>query len=302
MLRLPGLLLPLLAGPLLLAGCRDARPWQQADWRPSSPPQRIVAASVFATEVLLAIAPRERIAALHFLAADPRYSLVVDAAKGLPLVGADPEQLLAASPDLVICDEFTRPETLALLAAADVPVVRTGTAASFADIADNIRHVGRLCHLEVRAEQVVLQMQERLRTLSLQAPEVAAWRVMSLDGAMHTFGRGSLFDAMVAAAGARNLAAEQGVGPFRKLDVETVLAWRPDAFVLSDYGELGEAPVVTASTVPAWMQQTPGLSLLPCVEKARLLRIPGPMIGTTSHHLVDAVAALQEQLRRWGQP
>src|SRR5678815_1583931 len=120
-IRSPGLLLTLLAGPGILCGCRQAKPRHAPDWRPAAPPQRIVAASVFATEVLLAIAPRERIAAVHVLAADPRYSLVVAEANGLPLVGAEPEQLLAAAPDLVLCDAFTRPETLALLSAADVP-------------------------------------------------------------------------------------------------------------------------------------------------------------------------------------
>lgn len=293
--RASGLLLTLLAGPGLLPACRQEQPWHAPGWRPAEPPRRIVAASVLATEVLLAIAPRERLAGVHVLAVDPRYSLVVAAAQGLPLVGAEPEQLLAAAPDLVICDAFTRPETLALLSAAAVPVVQTTTPSSFADIAANVRSIGRLCHLEAAADTVVVAMEARLRRLAARAPELAAWRVASLDGALHTYGRGSLFDALVRAAGATNLAAERGVGPFRKLDLEAVLAWQPHALVLG--GAAGDdAPV------PAWLAQNPGLSLLDCVRQARLVRIPGPLLGTTSHHLVDAVALLQEQLLRWGRP
>lgn len=278
-----------------LTGCRRTAPWQAADWRPASPPQRIVAASVLATETLLAIAPRERLAGVHVLAADARYSLVADEAKGLPLVGADPEQLLAARPDLVVCDAFTRPETLALLAAADVPVVQTATPTSFADIAANLRRIGAVCWLDAPAEALVAQMEQRLAALTAHAGECAKWRVASLDGALHTYGRGSLFDAMVAAAGARNLAGERGVGPFRKLDVETVLGWQPDALVL------GGADAADGEQ-PAWLAQQPGLALLPCAQRARYVRIPSPLLATTSHRLVDAAARLQDALRQWGRP
>ena len=294
-LRRPGFLFACSA-VLAVGACRPARPWQAVDWRPATPPQRIVAASVFATEVLLAIAPRERIAAVHVLAADARYSLVTAAAQGLPLAGADPEQLLAARPDLVVCDAFTRPETLALLAAADVPVVMTADPATFDDVAANIARVGRWCHLEDAAARVVQDMTARLRQLARRAPEVASWRVMSLDGALHSYGRPSLFDAVVAAAGAQNLAAARGVGPFRKLDLETVLSWRADALVL---GASGDEP---GSAVPAWLRQTPGLPLLPAVQRQRLVRIHGPLLGTTSHHLVAAAEALQQQLLQWGRP
>ncbi len=280
---------------LVLPGaCREPRPWSAPGWRPAAPPQRIVAGSVFATEVLLAIAPRERIAAVHVLAADPRYSLVADAVSGLPRVGAEPEQLLAAQPDLVVCDPFTRPETLALLDAADVPVVRTADAASFADVAANVRRVGSLCHLEREAERLVTDMERRLATLAERAAEIADWRVINLDGALHTHGRGSLFEAVATAAGARCLAAERGVGPFRKLDLEALLAWQPDALVVGGVESAGE--------LPAWLRQQPGLSALECVRARRVVQVPGPLLGTTSHLLVGAVEQLQAQLLRWGKP
>ncbi len=287
------LLLTLLVG-LGLCACRSEKSWNVAGWRPPAPPQRIVAASVFATEVLLAIAPRERLVGVHMLAVDPRYSLVVHAAQGMNLVGPDPEQLLAARPDLVICDAFTRPETLALLAAANVPVVQTSTPTSFADIAANVRRLGELCHLQSPAARLVAAMEERLAALAVRAKELAGWRLASLDGALHTHGKDSLFDAMVVAVGATNLAAERGVGPFRRLDLESILAWRPDALVLSGLDD--------TSIVPSWLSQNPGLSLLPCVGKQRIVRLPGSLLGTTSHHLVDAAAALQATLLSWGRP
>lgn len=287
---------PLLLAVLpLIAACRGDAPWDAADWRPERPPQRIVAASILATEVLLEIAPRARIAAVHELAADPRYSLVVDRVEGLPRVAAAPEQLLAARPDLVIVDAFTRAETVALLRQVGVPVVRTADASSFDDIAANVRRIGRVCHLDHEADAVVERMFAALHEVRAGAADAGGWHLCSLDGALHTYGRGSLFDAVVAAAGASNVAAEHGVGPFRRLDAEAVLAWRPDAIVLS-------APLDPAAGVGDWLHQHPGLRLLPCVQSGRLVTVPGPLLGTTSHHLVRAAAHVQQVLRQWGHP
>jgi len=287
---------PLLpAALLLIAACRGDAPWDRPDWRPAQPPQRIVAASILATEVLLEIAPRDRIAAVHELAADPRYSLVTAEVAGLPTVAAAPEQLLAARPDLVIVDAFTRAETLALLRQAGVPVVRTIDAAGFDDIASNVRRIGRVCHLDAAADAVVARMDAALRALRPGAADAGSWRLCSLDGALHTYGRGSLFDAVLTVAGATNVAAEHGVGPFRRLDAEAVLAWRPDALVIA-------APPDATARMGDWLRQHPGLRLLPCVQHERLLAIPAPLLGTTSPRLVETAAFVQRTLRGWGRP
>ena len=256
---------------------------------------RIVAGSVFATEVLLAIAPHGRIAGVHVLAADPRYSLVVAEVGDLPLVGAEPEQLLAVRPDLVILDAFTRPETQALLASARVPVLGIAAPNDFEGIAANILRVGRACHLEEPAQALVAKMMARLRELGEARTDLGLWRVCSLDGDMHTHGGGSLFAAMVGAIGARCLAADRGAGPFRKLSLESVLAWRPDALVV-----VADADRPRGS--PAWLAQLPGFDLLTCMQKHRVAAVPEAMLGTTSHRLVDTAALLQKTLQAWGRP
>lgn len=268
--------------------------------RPKAPPQRIVAASLFATEVLLEIAPRERIAAVHALAADAHFSLVADDVKGMKLVGAEPEQLIAGSPDLVIVDAFTRAETKALLQWAEVPVLCPPEPRSFADIAANIRLVGRACHLEERAEALASRMESRLRELAARGTELRAFRVCSLDGDLHTYGRGSLVDATITAAGATSLASERGAGPYRKLSVETLLAWQPSALLIAERRNGGGGG--TDDRTPPWLLQVPGLDLLDCAAKQRFVFVPGPLLVTTSHRLVEAAARVQEQLLQWGRP
>lgn len=265
------------------------------DERVARRPEHIVAGSVLSAEVLLAIAPRERIAGVHYLAADPRYSMVADLAKGLRQVGADPEQLLAVRPDLVITDEFTKPETVALLTGIGVPVVRTHAFATFADVADNIRLIGWVTGCDEAAEGLVEQMRARQLSLDAHRRQVQDWRVMSLDGGLNSYGVGSLFDAEIAATGAANLSAERGVGPYRKLDIEAVLSWRPDALVL------GVVPGEEDAARQRLLQY-PGLKLLPCVQKNHVLFVPAALLGSTSQHTVEAAVFVQQQLLAWGKP
>ncbi len=256
---------------------------------------RIVAASVFAAEVLLDLLPRERLVGVHFLAADPRYSLVADRVGDLPLVTAEPEAVLYAAPDLVVIDAFTQPETISLLQSAGVRLLQPPQAQDFAGIWANVRLLGKVCGREERAEELVMAGEERLAALAAQQANSAAWHLLNLDGGMHTLGRGSLFDAVLAAVGAHNVAADAGVGPFRKLDVETVLALPIDAMVLG-------GAATSSSAERRWLVQHPGLRLLSCVQQDRLLFVPGPLLGSTSHHLVDAAEHIAAQLQRWGKP
>lgn len=278
-----------------LAGCDQQFAWDAPDWRPAEPAQRIVAGSVLALESLLEVMPPERFAAVHTIAADPRYSLVADLAAGLQQVGATPEQLLSVRPDLVLVDAYTQAETLSLLSAAKVPVIRTVDPRTFADIDANLRTLGRVTHLEGAVEEIIARTHEQLVGIRKQADQLPTWRLLSLDGAMHTLGTNSLLDLIVKTAGARNVASENGVGAFRKLDIEEVLAWQPDAIVLS-----GSPP--EDGGLPKWMEQCPGLPLLSCLKKGRIVYVPGRMLTTTSHRIVDSVEYVQQKLMQWGKP
>jgi iron complex transport system substrate-binding protein len=276
---------------------REAAPWPRVAGESSVPalPRRIVAASVLSSEVLLRIAPRERIAGVHVLAADARYSEAASDAAALPLVGAEPEQLIAAQPDLVLVDEFTRAEIPLLLSAVGIATVRTHAAFDFDGVADNVRLLGWVTGCDRAAEEVVAAQTARLREIAAAGGDVSAWRVMNLNGALDTYGSRSLLDAAVRGAGARHLPAEEGVGGYQKLDVETVLAWRPDALIVGV--EPGQR-----DAFGLWLQHHPGLQLLPCVRRGRVLYLPNSLLGSTSHHAVGIAALLRQQLQAWGSP
>jgi iron complex transport system substrate-binding protein len=262
----------------------------------AAPPQRIVAASVLSAEVMIELVAAEHLAGVHYLAADGRYCAVAAAvaARRLTQVAAEPEAILALRPDLVITDEFTKAETKVLLAAAGVPVAQSLAVRSFQDVEANLRRLGALVrHREPEAlPRAFRERLERVRAASAGRP---AWRLMSLDGGMYSYGHGTLLDELIRLVGARNLAAEAGVGPFRKLDAETVLAWRPDALVI------GCVPGAEA-TERLRLRQDPALRLLRCVAAGRLLFVPAAEIGSTSHHVAAAAERMASTLDLWKAP
>lgn len=261
----------------------------------ASAPRRVVAASVFSTEVLTTIAPRERIAAVIALAADERYCAVAQLAKTYPLCGAEPEQLIAQKPDLVITDPFTAAETRFLLAQVNVPVLEIPPLHTLDDVTDAIRLLGWATGCDEAAEQLALATTAKITTLSERAEAVQGWRVLNLAGATSTYGCDTLLDSAIAATGASNLAGARRLPSYHELDIEQILSMRPDALLLS-------VPPDGEAKARERLRQMPGMQLLPCVQQDRIVFVAGTAFNSTSHHILDAAECLQRQLLAWGRP
>jgi ABC-type hemin transport system substrate-binding protein len=206
-------LLALLLPPTI--GSNFGVPWNTffpTALRGHAPFKRILAGSVMSAEILLAIAPRDCIAGVHQLAADTRYSMAWEQARDCPLVGAGAEQMLAVRPDLVITDEFTRAETQSLLARAGVVVLRTPQLTYLQDVEQAPMRFAELLPEECRHKVAVIMAETELRLAALAraAPGVAGWRVMTLDGALDTYGARSLVDDVIRAAGSTSRACWHG--------------------------------------------------------------------------------------------
>ena len=314
MLRAPFLIAALLAACERAPDAADA-PWRRpleqraADAFPraftagggervriAGPPRRIVSATTFSDAVLLAICPHERIAALHAMSKDPKWSPVAEASGRFPRhTNGDPEQILANDPDLVILASFSREETRTLLARANRTVVRFDRFESLADIEDNIRGLGWITGLDAAAEGLVTGMRATLARAGAGRERRAAWRVLYWNELRTTAGTGTTFHDLLTAVGARNVAAENGVRGSNPIRSEQVLAWRPDALVVGAVpGREDEAK--------AQLLQDPGLAALPCVQRGRVAFVPNAELQATCHHVVRAAERIAQALDRWERP
>jgi len=262
----------------------------------SSPPRRIASATVFTDAVLLDICPRNRIAALSAKSKEPEFSPVAARSQAFAHhVTADPESILWTDPDLVFLSSFSDRGTLRLVGSVRRQVIRLHQFNRIGDIENNIRAVGYLLGLDEKAEALVTDMDERLERIQKRSrSRGATWRVISWSGG-YVAGGNTIFDDLLAYAGAINVATRKDVVGHQAVVAERILDWNPDALVVGVVpgGEDGVRKLI---------RQSAALRLLPAVKKDRIVFVPNALLLSTSHHVVGAVDAIGQQLDRWGRP
>jgi iron complex transport system substrate-binding protein len=156
----------------------------------ASPPQRIMSLKICTDELLLDLVPSYRIASVTFLSREKAGLKYWPQAATIPINHGSAEEILATHPDLILTDPFMAPSLRPLLAKTGAKIVEVPPAENF----------------------------EQIRA-------VAGWGTGG-----YVPGTGGLFDAMLTAAGARNVER----GAFGYYDVEGLIAANPDALVYGD--------------------------------------------------------------------
>lgn len=226
-------------------------------------------------------------------------SLFPPATASLPKVGylrtLGAEGVLSLAPDLVLASaDAGPPAALDQIAAAGVQVTRLPEAHSVAGVLERITRVGAALERPVRAAALADALQ---RDLDQVAADLAAVRrrprVLFLlavgRGAPQAAGRDTAADAMIAAAGGRNVVT--GFTGYKPLSPEAALAAEPDLIVSTDQSL---AAVGGATALAA----LPGIG--PAAAGRRVVAFDGLyLLGfgpRTAHALRDLAAALHPDL------
>jgi iron complex transport system substrate-binding protein len=230
------LLLGLLAAALsACAGGAD----REAVTRPGPPkPMRVVSMNQCADQLVLALLPPARIASVTWLSRNPDGSLMHREAMRVGVNRGLSEEVVRQRPDLVVAGSFTTPATRGLLRRLGYPLLEVDHADSFDDIRRITRQVARAVGEEARGEALIAQMDRDLAELARDPGprlRVAAW-----DGAGFNAREGSLYDAVLKAAGAQNVANEPPASGYGKPDVEVLMLTAPAMLVKGE--GLGRKP------------------------------------------------------------
>lgn len=173
------------------------------------PPKRIVSLTLATDEILLALVAPERIAALTYLADDPRFSNVgVEAETVHGRVRANAEQVIALGPDLVLVSAYTGATTKALLREAGVSLFEFHLDDSLDRVRRNILAVGRAVGEEEHARALVRELESRLERLRARVAGLSRPRVLHYGGGGFVAGSETSIDDMISHAGG----AEPGGG------------------------------------------------------------------------------------------
>ena len=255
----------------------------------ASQPSRIVSLSVCTDQLVLALADKSRIRGLSFLAVDPLNSAAATQAVGVPLVHASAEEVLRLDADLVVIDAYSSPAMVAILRQLGRTVLRVPYVTQFGELDAAITSVAEAVGESARGQDLIAGIAARLESVANARGGV---RPTALVYQVNGFaaGKGSLADAVLTAAGFRNLAGEMGLAGDGAMPLETLLQSPPDLIILDT------APNQYRSVVADNLRH-PALRKL--MERVASLRIAAPLwlcAGPRTIEAVEQLAAVRQRL------
>jgi iron complex transport system substrate-binding protein len=192
-------------------------------------PRRVVSMNLCTDQLAILLAAPGQLVSVSHVAHDPVSSALAREAAAYPANRAQAEEIFLLGPDLVLAGAYDNPATLAMLETLGLRVERFPVEATFDDIRANMRRMGALLGAEAAAEAMVAEMDAALDA----APATGGDRPLAAlqYSNSYTSGAGTLADAVLAAAGLANLAAEEGITGMARLPLETLVLARPDLIV-----------------------------------------------------------------------
>lgn len=295
---------------LVIGGCSGKLPFEQLEntatgyavkdstghlLNLSQKPQRIVSLSIGTDEILLALVPAERIAALTYWADDGGISNVTEQAKQVPKrVKASAETILGLQPDLVVVPEWQPAEIVQILRDAGIAVYVYQSANSIEQIKQVIVELAHVVGEEQAGAQVIVQMDselanvtKRVRPIPLPERQVAVrFTLMGGSG-----GRGSTFDDICHYAGVENGAALAGLDMNELLSKEQIIAINPDILIMPTWDYSGKTDM---QQFKRNVQEDPALQTVKAIRQQKLIFIPDRYLYCTSQYAVYGVRSLAE--------
>ncbi|QHL91869.1 ABC transporter substrate-binding protein [Sphingomonas changnyeongensis] len=203
--------------------------WSSAAPRPPAVPLRVVSLDYCADQYVLALVPRNRIAALS---PDARKSFSYHRARaaGIAQVPSRAEDVLVRRPDLVVRSYGGGPDAARFFARSGVPVVQIGYANDLAGVRRTLIEVADGLGASARGAALARAMDARLARLRGDRP---ARQALYMTPAGVTTGSGTLIHAMITAAGLANFMDAPG---WRPLPLERLAYQRPDLVAAAFFG------------------------------------------------------------------
>lgn len=193
--------------------------------------QRVMSLNMCADLLVLQLLPPERISSVYYLTRMSDDPALTSKALRVPVNYGTSEEVLRQNPDLVIGGSTSTPAVRALVKRVGIPLVEVPPAENFDEIRNVVRLVTHAIGEDEVGESLIAHMDATLAELAATAPTrrivVAGW-----DGAGNVPAKGTLFDAILTAAGAENVVANIDTnivyGRYTAFDLEQLVAMRPD--------------------------------------------------------------------------
>lgn len=277
---MPNLFLLLLSLLLVSSVAYPAEPEQ---------PQRIVSLSLCSDELLLALADRDAIASLTWLAAEPAFSPVFAEVQNTPLNHGLAEEVLQYEPDLIISTAFSATGAVRILRELNHEVEVLDLPASLDEVFKQITQAAALVGQEDRGSNLISALEQdisRSREIINEYPKQKAV-FLSVNGV--SYGRETLRDDFLKSIEWENLATTLGLNGTGRLSLEQLITARPDVVILN-----------TPQPEDAWLASPllnhPALEQV--LEQAEILYLPDAWFQCAGPAMVNAWTTLASQLEQ----
>jgi iron complex transport system substrate-binding protein len=248
----------------------------------SAAPRRIVSLDYCADQFVLALADRDQIAALS------RGSLRDDSyfrnrASGIRQTRSTLEEVLALRPDLIVRNWGGPWDAETVYGRFAVPVLQVGDTPDFASArADLIDAAGRFGHA-ARGEAIARDLDQRLARLAARRSGAP---VMYLSAGGAVAGSGTMMDAVITAAGGRNLRTEAS---WTMMPLERMVETPPTLIALGFFDSGREQ-------VNAW-SPSHHPAMRRALADARTVRLPAAAVSCEAWYAIDAAETIAAALR-----
>ena len=260
-----------------------------------APPTRILTYSLGHDEMLIALVPPDRVAALGKFASNSAYSNVADIAPEYPVFEKGAENVLAAEPDLFIVSAFTKADIVDLVKDAGVPVVRPALESSAEGNIPNILLLGYILGVEDRALELASEIESRLSLIAERVPppgdegRPAVISITRYSDSISVSGGGTTGTGIIESAGGVNAAARDGIDGFQKISTESIAAMNPDVIIIPQGGE-------GAETLRNELLNDPVLASVTAIVNDQIHLVDAPKHITLSHWNVRGIESTAEIL------
>jgi iron complex transport system substrate-binding protein len=250
----------------------------------AEPPRRIVSLDLCTDQLLIELVPRERIAAVTHLAADPTVSAIPERARGILITHGGAEDVLRLDPDLVLAGPYGVRSTVDMLQRLGRRVVIVPQHQQLSGVREAVQTVAEAVGEPAKGAALIADFDRRLAALPRrEAGREPTAIIYQIGGSVS--GPHSLADAALAAAGFRNAASGYRLTRGGQVPLELLVADPPDLLVLSS--EAGEYRTVLADNL-----RHPALTILR--REHASIELPWRLWLCGTPHVVDVVEKLAE--------
>lgn len=270
---------------------RAAMDFQGTTAKLTAAPKRIVVLSDHIAEYLYQFLPGERIVGINKAAFEEFSSVQDKVNKYHPKIVKDAKSILELKPDLVLTSDSMSVNASAELQAAKVPIFSIQTTPPSLDqIAANIVVLGYVTGADEGAKKELDRFQGEIEYARQRCKDAHGDpRIYAVSMTGFSYGDQTLFQEIIQIVRGTNVAAQNGMHTYERVDAPTVAKWNPDwVFTWA-------LPGKKENELRRWMEDDPGLRLTSAAQKHRVFVLEArevlplsPLTTTFIHKIADA--------------